>query len=62
MRLSDIEIVKADFHSNFHYVDPKSSKNWMLCWNAKKRSLVLEEFDREKAIALLDKEQAVILI
>ena len=52
------EIIKADFY----YADPKSSENWMLCWNAKKRSLVLEEFDREKAIALLDKGQAVIPI
>ena len=60
------EIVKADFY----YADPKSSKSWMLCWNEKEResstplrgSLVLEEFDREKAIALLDKGQAVIPI
>lgn len=52
------EIVKVDFH----YADPKNSENWMLCWNAKKRSLVLEEFDREKAIALLDKGQAIIPI
>lgn len=52
------EVVKADFH----YADPKSNKRWMFCWDYKKRSLVLEEFDREKAIALLDKGQAVIPI
>ena len=34
----------------------------MFYWNKKKRSLVLEEFDREKAIALLNKGQAVIPI
>jgi hypothetical protein len=34
----------------------------MFCWDEKKRSLVLEEFDREKAIAILDKGQAVISI
>jgi DNA-binding transcriptional MerR regulator len=60
------EVIKADFH----YADPRSKKRWMLCWDEKKRSgkasatasLVLIEFDREKAIALLDKGQAVIPI
>ena len=52
------EVIKADFH----YADYKSSKNWMFCWDERKRSLVLKEFDREKAIALLDKGQAVIPI
>lgn len=52
------EIVEAD--SN--YADRQSKKRWMLCWDKKKRSLVLEEFDREKAIALLDKGQAIIPI
>ena len=52
------EVVKADFH----YADRQSKKRWMLCWDEKKRSLVLEEFNREKAIALLDKGQAVIPI
>jgi hypothetical protein len=60
------EIVKTDFH----YADRNSQKRWMLCWDEKKRSaklcrsgsLVLEEFDREKAITLLDKGQAVIPI
>ena len=40
---------------------------WMFCWDEKKResstplrgSLTLKEFDGEKAIALLDKGQAV---
>ena len=52
------EIVNTDFH----YANPESGKNWMLCWNEKKRSLVLEEFGRDKAIAYLDKGQAVIPI
>jgi DNA-binding transcriptional MerR regulator len=60
------ELVKADFH----YADPQSKKRWMLCWEEKKpsrkasatASLVLKEFDRARAIALLDKGQAVIPI
>ncbi|GAB4533714.1 MAG: hypothetical protein Tsb0014_19380 [Pleurocapsa sp.] len=52
------EVVEADFL----YADRRSKKRWMLCWDDKKRSLVLEEFDREKVIALLDKGQAVIPI
>jgi DNA-binding transcriptional MerR regulator len=60
------EIVKADFN----YADRNSQKRWMLCWDEAKResstllrgSLVFEEFDKEKAIALLDKGQAVIPI
>jgi DNA-binding transcriptional MerR regulator len=52
------EIVKADFH----YADRNSQKRWMLCWDKTKRSLFLEEFDREKAIALINKGQAVIPI
>jgi hypothetical protein len=52
------EIVKADFN----YADLNSQKRWMLCWDETKRSLFLEEFDREKAIALIDKGQAVIPI
>ncbi|MGL6340018.1 MAG: MerR family transcriptional regulator [Waterburya sp.] len=52
------EIIEKDFH----YADFKSKSRWMFCWDEKKRSLVLEEFDREKAIALLDKGQAVIPI
>ncbi len=52
------EIVEVDVL----YADPRSKKRWMLCWDEKKRSLVLEEFDSKKAIALLDKGQAVIPI
>jgi DNA-binding transcriptional MerR regulator len=52
------ELVEADFH----YADRRSKRRWMFCWDEKKRSLVLEEFDREKAIALLDNGQAVIPI
>ncbi|MEL6438480.1 MAG: MerR family transcriptional regulator [Cyanobacteria bacterium J06621_8] len=52
------ELVKADVL----YADPKSKKRWMLCWDEKKRSLVLEKFEREKAIALLDSGQIVIPI
>ncbi|MGK7953060.1 MAG: MerR family transcriptional regulator [Xenococcaceae cyanobacterium] len=44
------------------YADGRSKKRWMFCWDEKKRSLVLEEFDRKKAIAFLNKGQAVIPI
>ncbi len=52
------EVVEADLN----YADRRSKKRWMLCWDEKKRSLVLKEFDIEKAIALMDKGQAVIPI
>ena len=52
------ELVKADFQ----YAERESNKRWMFCWNEKKRSLVLEEFDRKKAIAHLEKGEAVIPI
>lgn len=52
------ELVKADLH----YADPTSKKRWILYWDEKKRSLILAEFDREKAIALIDKGQAVVPI
>jgi DNA-binding transcriptional MerR regulator len=52
------EVVKADFH----YADPRSNKRWMFCWDEQERSLILGEFNREKAIALLDKGRAVIPI
>lgn len=60
------ELVQADIN----YADLQSTKRWMICWDEEVRefltplrgSLVLEEFDREKAIALLDKGQAVIPI
>ena len=52
------ELVEADLH----YADRNSRKRWMLCWNDKKRSLILEEFDKDRAILLLNKGQAVIPI
>lgn len=54
--------LKEVIEKDFHYADFKSKSRWMFCWDEKKRSLVLEEFDRAKAIALLDKGQAVIPI
>jgi DNA-binding transcriptional MerR regulator len=52
------ELIKTDSD----YANPETKHRWMLWWDEKKRSLVLEEFDREKAIASLDKGQAVIPI
>ena len=52
------ELVEADFL----YADRKNQKRWMFSWDEKKRSLVLKEFDKEKAIAILDRGQAVIPI
>ncbi len=52
------ELVKADFQ----YAERESNKRWMFCWDEKKRSLVLEEFDKKKAIAHLEKGEAVIPI
>ena len=52
------EVVEADLN----YADRRSKKRWMFCWDKKKRSLVLEKFDREKAIAYLDDGQAIIPI
>ncbi len=52
------EVVETDLG----YADRNSKKQWMLCWNENKRSLVLEKFNREKAISLLDKGQAIIPI
>jgi len=52
------ELIKSDPD----YANPESEKRWMLFWDEKKRSLVLLEFDRERAIALLDKGLAVIPI
>ncbi|MGL5833281.1 MAG: MerR family transcriptional regulator [Waterburya sp.] len=54
--------LKEVIEKDFHYADFKSKNRWMFCWDEKKRSLVLEKFDREKAIALLDKGQVVIPI
>ena len=52
------------------YANPETKKRWMLQWDEKERaakqipagSLFLEEFNREKAIASLDKGQAIIPI
>ena len=52
------ELIKIDTD----YANRETKKRWMLCWDEKKRSLVLEEFDRVCAIALMDKGQAVIPI
>lgn len=52
------ELIKTDAD----YANPETKKRWMLWWDQKTRSLVLDEFDREKAIASLDKGQAVITI
>lgn len=52
------ELVEVDIT----YADHRSKKRWMFCWDEKNRSLVLEEFEREKAIAHLEKGEAVIPI
>jgi DNA-binding transcriptional MerR regulator len=44
------------------YANPKIGMRLMLWWDEKTRSLELVEFEREKAIASLDKGQAVIPI
>ena len=51
-------LIKADTD----YANPKTKKSWMLRWDIDYRKLVLEKYEREKAIALLDKGQAVIPI
>lgn len=52
------ELVEVDSS----YADRESKKRWMYCWDELTRSLILQEFDRDNAIALLDKGQAVIPI
>lgn len=52
------DLVEADFD----YANPKSKKRWMLRWNEQKRSLDLIEFDKNKAIASLERGRAVIPI
>ncbi len=52
------ELIKTDVD----YANPETNKRWMLCWDEKKLSLVLENFDREKAITSLDRGQSVIPI
>ena len=54
--------LKELIETDFYHADPNSKKRWMLCWDQKMRSLVLKEFDREKAKIFLDKGQAVIPI
>ena len=44
------------------YANPETKNQWMLWWEQKKKTLELLEFEREKAIASLDKGQAVIPI
>ena len=58
------ELIKTDAD----YANPETKKRWMLWWDEKQRSrkgsatasLVLAEFDRGRAIASLDKGQAII--
>ncbi|MDJ0897327.1 MAG: MerR family transcriptional regulator [Xenococcus sp. MO_188.B8] len=50
------ELIKTDVD----FANPETKKRWMLLWDKKTRSLVLEAFDREKAIASLDKGQPMI--
>ena len=52
------ELIKTDAD----YANPETKKQWMLCWDNKQRSLVLVDFDRDKAIASLDKGQGIIPI
>ena len=54
--------LKALINADSDYANPQSKKRWMLSWDLDMRSLILEEFDREQAIAYLDKGQAVIPI
>ena len=49
-------LVKADND----YANSKTQKRWMLRWDIDMRSLVLEKFDRKKAIAHLEQGEAVI--
>ncbi|MGK7897118.1 MAG: MerR family transcriptional regulator, partial [Xenococcus sp. (in: cyanobacteria)] len=52
------ELIKTDAD----YANSETKKRWMLCWENKQRSLVLEEFTRDKAISFLDKGQFLIPI
>ena len=52
------ELIKIDTD----YANRKTKNRWMLWWDEKKRSLVLVEFDRARAIASLDRGQPVIPI
>lgn len=42
------------------FSDPLVQKQFMLVWDREKKDLKLEEFERENAIASLDKGQPVI--
>ena len=54
--------LKQLVESDSDYANPETEKRWMLWWDDKKRALVLVEFDRDKAIASLDKGKPVIPI
>ncbi len=42
------------------FAQPQVKSRWMLCWDEQEKKLRLVEFDRERAIAFLDKGQPVI--
>ncbi len=54
--------LKILIRTDTDYANPKTKRRWMLRWDLDTRKLVLETFDKEKAIALLDKGQAIIPI
>ena len=52
------ELIKIDAD----YANPETKGRWMLRWDLDMRKLILEEFDRARAIASLDRGQPVIPI
>ena len=42
------------------FAEPQVKSRWMLCWDEQEKKLRLVEFDRERAIAFLDRGQPVI--
>jgi DNA-binding transcriptional MerR regulator len=52
--------LKALKHKAPDFSDPVVQKRFMLVWDRKEKELTLEEFEREDAIAFLDKGQPVI--
>ncbi|MDJ0713812.1 MAG: MerR family transcriptional regulator [Prochloraceae cyanobacterium] len=54
--------LKQLVESDSDYANSETEKRWMLWWDDRFRSLILVEFDREKAIASLDKGKAIIPI
>ncbi len=54
--------LKILIRTDTDYANPETKRRWMLRWDLDLRKLVLETFDMEEAIALLDKGQAVIPI